>query len=175
VGVVRASARGRFRLAVEIRLDERGRPYWEHEGRRIPALRGGAGSLTNYGENALANAALGSTAIWANLYLAAFTATLDDATTGSTAGEPSGNAYARAAVAQNTTMWPDATNGQKTNGQTISFPEATGAWGDITHVAMVDATSAGNAICWADLDEAKTIGNGDELLFDPGDLVFTLT
>jgi hypothetical protein len=171
--IVKARARGSFRLGVEIHLDEKGRPYWLHEGRRIPAIRGGVGSLTNYGEVLVADALLGSTAIKANLYLGAYAATLDDTATGSTAGEPAGNGYARVNVAQNATMWPSGV--PKTNGQVISFPVATGSWGTITHVALVDATSAGNAVLWADLDASKAIGNGDTLSFDPGDLIFTIT
>lgn len=42
--------------------------------------------------------------------------------------ELSGGGYAAVAVTNNSDNWPDASAGQKMNGETFSFPTSTGAW-----------------------------------------------
>ena len=98
----------------------------------------------------------------ATVYLALFTAVPDDAGGGT---EVSGNGYARAAVANNATNWPAAAtdasgNTTKKNGVKISFPAATGSWGNIVGGAIYDAASGGNRLFWASFT-AVAINTGD--------------
>ncbi|MGI9502354.1 MAG: phage tail fiber protein, partial [Geminicoccaceae bacterium] len=60
----------------------------------------------------------------------------------------------------------------------IQFNQATAAWGDITHVAIVDSSTVGggNILFTAQLSGgAVTIDANDRLAFQIGDLQFQLT
>lgn len=60
--------------------------------------------------------------------------------------EVTGGSYARVAVTNNDTNWPDASGGIKSNGTAITFPTATAAWGDVDSFALMTASSGGSAI-----------------------------
>lgn len=88
-----------------------------------------------------------------------------------------GTAYARVSVANDGTNWPAASQGDptsKANGQLLTFPTATLAWGTITHWFMATAASGGTILAFAPLDIAKVIDNGDTAEFNVGDLILTL-
>lgn len=107
------------------------------------------------------------------IYIAACTAAPSDTDTGSTIVEPSGNGYARAQLNPSDANWSDpsaGTQGETDNLAEVIFPTATGSWGTITHVAVVDASSNGNLWAFGTLDEAKSIVNNDTLTFAIGDL-----
>ena len=92
--------------------------------------------------------------------------------------EPSGNAYARIAVTNNTTNWPAASTANpsvKSNGTTITFAQATGSWGTVTHWVIFDASTAGNPIDWAALTASQTINTGTTASFAVGQLVSQLS
>lgn len=86
-------------------------------------------------------------------------------------GEETGDAYARV-IATFTT----ATAGTSENGASIDFATATGDWGTITHVAIVDhATNVTwgtnvNVLMWGTLTASKTVGTGDQFKIPAGDL-----
>jgi hypothetical protein len=67
-----------------------------------------------------------------------------------TAQEPSGGAYARVAVTNNTTNWPTATRitnqpgYQMQNGATITFPTSTASWGTIAGFLIGDNATPGS-------------------------------
>lgn len=142
-----------------------------------------AGSKSNYLSTRLLDHVLGATgptsvtgpsgplSIYlppATVYVGLWTSGLDDTATGSTSNEPSGGSYARAAVTNNTTNWPNATGtttGLKQNGTSIAFPTASANWGTITQFALCDASTAGNILFWGTLTTSKTIGNGDTASF----------
>jgi hypothetical protein len=130
--------------------------------------------LTNNLENAILDDLFGKTAysVPATYYIGLSTS--DPGETGSLAGEPSGNGYARVAVTNNTTNFPAASGGTKSNGAAITFPEASGSWGTITHFFIADAETAGNVIASGELLSSKTIDEGDIFYFDVGDLDITL-
>lgn len=135
-----------------------------------------AGSKSDYLENKILNHVLGATTYTpdTNLWFGLWTANLTDAATGSTTGEVSGSAYARVQVTNDTTTWGAATtDGTRSNAIAIQFPTATGSWGTITQVAILDASTAGNILYWADLTVSKTITNGDTAKFDIGDIIVT--
>lgn len=91
---------------------------------------------------------------------------------GTGVAEPVGNSYARkATIAAN---WEDAVAGHIQNAQDITFAEASGAWGLITHFALYDAVTEGNMLAYSILGASKTIGDGDTPKFAIGDLDITL-
>ncbi len=104
----------------------------------------------------------------ATLYVGLFT-TATDIDGGGT--EVTGGAYARVAVTNNNTNWPDAdTNGDKSNGAIIQFPTPTASWGTITHFALLDAATAGNMFAQAALTVSKAINIDDDVEFPIGDI-----
>jgi hypothetical protein len=80
--------------------------------------------------------------------------------------EPSGNAYARVAVTNNTTNFvevssPPTDGYEQANGTAITFPTATGSWGTVTYFGVYDALTSGNCIGFGALTTSQTIGLGD--------------
>lgn len=135
-----------------------------------------AGSFSDYLEGKVLNHVFGATAYSApgTLYVALFTAALSDSGGGT---EVSGGSYARVALTNNTTNFPNATGTSptsKSNGTTITFPTATANWGTVVAFGIFDASSGGNLICWADLNANKTVNNGDTASFAASALTITL-
>jgi hypothetical protein len=123
-------------------------------------------------ENAILDHILGKTTYTApnTLYIGLLTAAPTDAGGGT---EVSGGSYARSAQTNNTTNFPNAVAGVKSNGVAFSFPTATAAWGTIVAVGIYDASSSGNLLFWALLTVSKVINNGDTFSFSIGALQFT--
>jgi hypothetical protein len=94
--------------------------------------------------------------------------TADPTDNASGLAEPSGNAYARVSTAA--ADWNVASGGTLDNANDITFPEASGNWGTITHFALFDAASAGNMLAHGSLSVYKSIGSGDTAKFAAGDL-----
>lgn len=82
--------------------------------------------------------------------------------------EVSGNGYAR--VAATFTVSGDTAS----NSADIEFSAATGSWGTITHLAVLDASTAGDVIAYGALTASKAIGTGDILRIAAGELDITL-
>lgn len=118
------------------------------------------GSATNAEENSILKARFGGAAdtVPATWYVGLSTTTPTDSVGGS---EPSGGAYARVAVTNNTTNFPAPTAGSISNGAAITFPAPTANWGTVTHFELFDAATAGNRCYWGALGTARTINNGD--------------
>jgi hypothetical protein len=132
-------------------------------------------SFTDYLENALLDHVLGGPDYTrpGTVYIALSTTAPTDA--GGNLTEPSGNGYARKSVTNNATNFPAASGGSKSNGTTVTFATATGgAWGNITHFAIMDASSGGNMLEKGALSAAKQIDAGDTPEFAPGTLITTL-
>jgi len=129
------------------------------------------GSFSDYWENKILDHIFGKTSYTpATIYVGLSTADpLDDA---SGLAEPSGNGYARVQTAASD--WNVATNGTVDNANDITFPEATGSWGTITHFALFDAATGGNILAHGALSASKTIGSGDTAKFDVGGLDVSL-
>jgi len=127
---------------------------------------------SDYLENKILDFLLGGVSYTppATVYIALFTVAPTDAGGGT---EVSGGGYARVAVANNTTNFPAATNGTKSNGTTITFPTATADWGTIVAVGIYDAATNGNLLFWANLTTARTVQSGDTAQFAVGALTFT--
>lgn len=124
-------------------------------------------SFTNYAENKVMDVAFGETTWTAPTthYLSLHTS--DPGETGAT-GELSGSGYVRQSIGFT------VTNNTATNTAVVEFPTATGSWGTITHIAIWDASSGGNAIAYAALTSSKAIASGDVLRLPAGDLDITL-
>lgn len=102
--------------------------------------------------------------------MALYTAAPTDAGGGT---EVTGGSYARVAVTNNSTNWPAAAAGAKSNGTVITFPTATADWGTIVAFAILDASSGGNFLYWATLTTNRDILTGDVGSFAVGTLVVT--
>lgn len=111
----------------------------------------------------------------ATYYVGLWTATLSDASTGSTAGEPSGGSYARVSVSNNTSNFDAVSGGATANTNLLTFPMASASWGTITYVGICDASTAGNLIAYAELGTPISVAQYDTVIFKPGDLDITLT
>jgi len=133
-----------------------------------------AGSKSNYLENAILDHWLGGPDYTrpATVYVALFTdsntQTQRDA---GTVTEVSGSAYARVAVTNNSTNWPAASGGSKSNGTAITFPTPTGSWGTVTAFGIYDASTAGNLLAHGDLAASQTPASGNTVSFAVGSLV----
>lgn len=124
--------------------------------------------MSNYLENALINATLRNTTYTspATVYVALFTTDPTDANAGT---EVSGGSYARTAV-----TFGAPSNGVSTNSGSVVFPTATGSWGTVGWIGIMDASTSGNLLYHTALDEAKTVGNGDIFTISAGNLSVTL-
>lgn len=102
-------------------------------------------SFTNYTEGKVADEIFGATAFAApaTLHIGLHSAYPDETGAGA---ELSGNNYARVAVTNNTTNWPNYASNQKSNGTTITFNTASGNWLEAVAVSVWDASVAGNMI-----------------------------
>ena len=99
-------------------------------------------------------------------YIGLFTS--DPTDTGAAGTEVSGGSYARTSASFT------ISGSEATNSASIEFPEATGSWGTITHIGVMDASSGGNMIVHSALSTSKTIASGDVFRINAGDLDITL-
>ena len=104
------------------------------------------------------------------LYVALYTVAPTD-TGGGTEVTTTGTAYAR----QTATFTVSGTNPTTaTNSAAIEYPTATANYGTVVAVGILDASSAGNLLAYANLTTSKTVSSGDVFRFDAGDLDITL-
>ena len=124
--------------------------------------------MSNYLENALINATLRNTSYTSpsTVYIGLYTSDPTDANTGT---EVSGGSYTRTAV----TMGAPS-NGVSTNSAAVEFPQASGSWGTVGWIGILDASSSGNLLYHTALDTSKTISSGDIFKIAIGGLSVTL-
>jgi hypothetical protein len=124
--------------------------------------------MSNYLENALINVTLRATSYTAPaaVYVGLYTSDPTDANTGT---EVSGGSYARVAV----TMGAPS-NGVSTNSAAVTFPTATGTWGTVGWIGILDASTSGNLLYHTPLDASKSITSGDIFTIAIGNLSVTL-
>jgi hypothetical protein len=129
------------------------------------------GGFSDYWENKILDHIFGKGSYTApTIYVGLSTA--DPTDNGSGLAEPSGNGYVRTQTPASD--WNAASNGSMDNSSDITFTQATGSWGTITHFALFDAASAGNMLAHGALSQSKTIGNSDTARFQAGDLDISL-
>lgn len=126
-------------------------------------------SFSNYLETELLDHVFTNTAYTApsTLYLALFTSNPADDNSG-TEVTTSGTAYARQTVTFT------VSGNTATTDAAVEFPTATANYGTVSHVAIFDASSAGNMIAYAALTTSKAIETGDVFRVPAGDLDITL-
>jgi len=136
-----------------------------------------ASGLSDYFEDKILGYVFGSRAYTnaTTYYVGLWTATLTDASTGSTAGEPSGGSYARVTLTNSSSNFDLPSGGATQNTNLLAFPMATAAWGTVTYVGICDAATAGNLIAYASLTTSVAVSTYDTVLFQPGDLDITIT
>jgi len=103
----------------------------------------------------------------ASFYVALFTTSCTDSALGT---EVSGGSYARVGISRALTGW-NGTDGAATasagtggiisNAAVVQFAAPTASWGSVTSFAVMDASTAGNAVVCSDLTTPKTVNNGD--------------
>lgn len=122
--------------------------------------------FTDYFENAIIdqmrNVAGPQVAVYVGLYT---TATADDGS----GTEVTGGSYARQLAGLSA-----ASGGASSNAADITFPTATANWGTVTHIALLDAVTAGNMLMHSSLDASKTVNDGDTFKINAGDLDLTV-
>jgi hypothetical protein len=124
--------------------------------------------MSNYLENALINVTLRATTYTApsTVYVGLYTSDPTDANSGT---EVTGGSYARKSA-----TFAAPSNGVSTTSADITFDQATGSWGTITHIGILDALTTGNLLYHTPLDTSKTIDTGDIFKIAAGSLTVTL-
>ena len=124
-------------------------------------------AFTDYLENKLVAHTFSNTAFTSpsSVFVALYTVAPTDSTTGT---EGSGGGYARQSASFTTT------GNAATNASAIEYPTATGNYGTVVAVAILDASSSGNMLAYATLSASKTISTGDVFRIPAGDLDITL-
>ena len=111
------------------------------------------GSKSDYLELKVLDAVLGQVALpaIATVYFALYSVTPGDAGGGTELVTGTSPGYARVAVTNNTTNFPNASAGAKTNGVAVTFPVNTSGgadWVAAVAWAILDASTGGNFLLW---------------------------
>ena len=124
--------------------------------------------MSNYLENALINGTLRATSYTAptTVYVGLYTSDPTDANTGT---EVSGGSYARTSV-----TFGAPSNGVSLNNAAVEFPQASGSWGTVGWIGLLDASTSGNLLYHTPLDASKVIASGDIFKIAIGSLSVTL-
>lgn len=129
------------------------------------------GSLGSAYQNKVLDAVFGAgltkpATVWVALYTVAPTSV-----GGGT--EVTGGSYARVSVTNNTTNWPNAASGSKSNGVAFTFPTATAGWGTIVAFGIHDTAATDSLVTWGLLGTSVTVASGDSATFGIGSLTIT--
>lgn len=124
--------------------------------------------MSNYLENALINGTLRATTYTAptTVYVGLYTSDPMDDNSGT---EVSGGSYARTAV-----TFGAPSDGVTLNSAAVEFPQATGSWGTVGWIGILDASTAGNLLYHSPLDVSKVIASGDIFKISTSSLSVTL-
>lgn len=99
--------------------------------------------------------------------------------TGGNITEPSGNGYARVAIANNTTNFSTPTTGTTSNSAAITFPASTGAWvnsAPLNYFIITDSSTNGNILAFGTVSNPQVVNSsGAVLTFPAGTLSLSLT
>jgi len=133
-------------------------------------------AASDFLEKAILDHVLGNTTYLpaSTLYLGLFTesgSTSAELEAGTLTSEVSGGDYARETITFDAASSPDGT---ADSAATVTFPAASANWGEITHVAVMDAPSAGNVLFYGTVTTPKTIESGDTFQVSAGNLTITL-
>lgn len=135
-----------------------------------------AGGKSNYLENKVLDHVLGGSDYTrpGTVYVGLFRVTPSDSGGGT---EITGGSYARVTVTNNSTNFPAAVSGSKSNGTAITFPQATADWAadpnTVLAFGVFDNLTSGNLLYWGPISPAREVLTDDTPAFAAGDLVFT--
>ena len=142
-----------------------------------------AGSKTDYLENEILDHILGGGDYTrpGTVYIRLTTTTPTDSAAGTEVSTGAWTNYAPVAVTNNSTNFPAAASGVKSNGTEISFGTAVipGAAVDVEAFEIWDASSGGNRLFWGEVTDSggtpitKSISNDDLVKFAAGSLEIT--
>lgn len=131
-----------------------------------------AGFLTTAQKLALLRAYFGAQALTvpATFYVGALTTAPAADGTGSVEVSAVGTAYARVAVTNNAANFPPGAGASVSNGNDITFAEATALWGDVVGIALYESAVAATPVAYA--PAPKTIAALDRYYVAAGTAVF---
>jgi hypothetical protein len=130
-----------------------------------------AGQPTTAGANKMLDAVNGrATQTAQTTYLALFTATPNDTGGGTEVTTAGSNGYGRQSV-----TWgaPSGDPASAANTNAITFGPFTSDLGNVTHLALFDASTAGTMLYYWDATAAKDPANGDSITVAIGALTMT--
>lgn len=130
-------------------------------------------SLFNYYEAKVLDHINGVAALAAEAHLHFGLSTSTPAEDGTNITEPVGSGYARVQKTNSAALWASAVGGAADNVDAVTFPQASGNWGTVTHLVAWDADET-HPIWFAPLSVQKTVSDGDTLSFAVGDIDETL-
>ena len=124
--------------------------------------------LSNYLENQLLDHVLRNVSYTSptTVYVGLFTSDPTDDNTGT---EVSGGSYARQILSVTT-----ASGGIVTSSADVTFPQATGSWGTVSHIGLLDSLTSGNLLMHTPLTTSRAIESGDILKISTGNLTASL-
>lgn len=124
--------------------------------------------MSNYLENKILDHVLKNTSYTSptTVYLGLYTSDPTDAGSGT---EVSGGSYARQAIS-----FAAASSGSSASNADITFPQATGSWGTVGYVGILDQLTTGNLLFHTALTTSKTIDSGDIFKITSGNLTVAL-
>jgi hypothetical protein len=124
--------------------------------------------LSTYLENKLLDHVLRSTNFTSptTVYVGLYTSDPGDDDSGT---ECTGGAYARQVLSVTT-----AADGIVTSSADVTFPQATDAWGTISHIGLLDALTSGNLLMHTPLTTSRVIEAGDVIKIATGSLTASL-
>lgn len=134
-------------------------------------------AASDYLENAVLDHVLSNAAFTqpTDLYLGLFENTSGSAAANLEAGvltdeiATGGTGYGRETI-----TFATASGGSADSAATVTFPAATASWGEITHVAVLDAATGGNVLFYGAVTTPKTIESGDTFQVSAGNLTISL-
>lgn len=124
--------------------------------------------MSDYLENLLINLTLRGATLTSAItpYVGLYRSNPQDGNVGE---EVSGNGYVRKSVA-----FTVPSDGSSSNVHSIEFPVATGSWGTVAYVGILDAESAGHLLYHGQVGTPKSVGAGDQVRIPSGNLTVTL-
>lgn len=126
--------------------------------------------FSDYVENKVLEHIVGKTSFtMPTAYIALYTAAPTDAGGGT---EVSGGSYVRKTTAGSD--WATASGGSISNATILTFATPSGAWGTVTHFALMDASTSGNQLGWGALTTPQVISSGNTVSFAISALTVTL-
>jgi hypothetical protein len=134
-----------------------------------------AGSLSDYAENKLLDHLMGKTSFTmpSTVYAALCTVAITDNLTGSTITEANYTGYARKQIAA--ADLNASSGGVMTNANAITFAACTAGSSTIIGIAICDASTAGNMLCYSDVTSHVIDTSNTPATIDAAALSLTLT